>query len=126
MTPEDLLFSKEHEWVRVENGTAVIGISNYAQASLGDIVYLNLPDKGDEVSAGDMIGEVESVKSTSDLFTPVSGVITQINQKAVDMPEIINDDPYGEGWLYRIELRDRSEVEDLMSPDEYDEHTKEL
>jgi len=126
MTPEELLFSKEHEWVRVEDGTAFVGISAYAQDSLGDIVYVGLPEVGDEVAAGDIIGEVESVKSTSDLYTPVSGTITQINQSAVDKPEIINDDPYGEGWLYRIELKERTEIDELLSADQYDEYTREL
>ncbi|MBE0447605.1 MAG: glycine cleavage system protein GcvH [Actinobacteria bacterium] len=126
MTPEELLFYKEHEWVRVEDGMAVVGISDYAQDMLGDIVYIGLPEVGDEVAVGDMIGEVESVKSTADLYTPLSGTITQINQKVVDTPEAVNEDPYGEGWLYRIELRDRTELDDLMSAEEYEEYTKEL
>ncbi|HZD60304.1 MAG TPA: glycine cleavage system protein GcvH, partial [Anaerolineae bacterium] len=100
MTPEELLYYKEHEWVRVEDGMVAVGISDYAQDSLGDIVYVDLPEVGDEIAAGDMIGEVESVKSTSDLYTPVSGKVTQVNQKVVDSPEVINNDPYGDGWLY--------------------------
>lgn len=126
MSTEELLFYKEHEWVRVENGTAVIGISDYAQDTLGDVVYLDLPGVGDELKAGDRIGEVESVKSTSDLYTPVSGKVVEVNQKASDTPEIINTEPYGGGWLYRIELSNTVELDSLMSASEYDEYVKEL
>lgn len=126
MTPEELLYSKQHEWIRVEDSTALVGITDYARDSLGDIVYIGLPEVGSSVAAGDMIGEVESVKSTSDLYAPVSGEITEINQRAVDTPQIINEDPYGNGWLYRMTISDRSELDDLMSAGEYDEYIEEL
>lgn len=126
MTPDDLLYSKDHEWTRVENGTAVIGITDYAQDALGDVVYVDIPEVDAEVIANDVVGEIESVKSTSELHTPISGTIVEINQKAIDMPEIINTDPYGEGWLFKVEISDKTETEDLMSAQDYDKYTKEL
>jgi len=126
MTPDDLLYSKDHEWIKVENGTAVIGITDYAQDALGDVVYVDIPEVDAEVTANDVIGEIESVKSTSELHTPVSGTITEVNQNAVDTPEIINTDPYGEGWLFKIEIGDKAELGELMRAPDYDEYTKEL
>lgn len=126
MTPEDLLYSKEHEWARVENGTAVIGITDYAQDALGDVVYVDIPEVDAEVTADDVVGEIESVKSTAELHTPISGTIVEINQKALDAPEVINADPYGEGWLFKVEISDRAELEELMRAPDYDEYTKEL
>lgn len=126
MTPDDLLYSKDHEWTRVENGTAVIGITDYAQDALGDVVYVDIPEVDAEVIANDVVGEIESVKSTSELHTPISETIVEINQKAIDMPEIINTDPYGEGWLFKVEISDKTETEDLMSAQDYDKYTKEL
>jgi len=126
MTPDDLLYSKDHEWTRVENGTAVIGITDYAQDALGDVVYVDIPEVDAEVIANDVVGEIESVKSTSELHTPISGTIVEINQKAIDTPEIINTDPYGEGWLFKVEISDKAELEGLMSAQDYDEYTKEL
>lgn len=126
MTPDDLLYSKDHEWARVENGTAVIGITDYAQDALGDVVYVDIPEIDAEVTANDVVGEIESVKSTAELHTPISGTIVEINQKAIDTPEIINSDPYGEGWLYKVEVSDRAELEDLMRAPDYDDYTKEL
>lgn len=126
MTPEDLKYYKEHEWVKVENSIATIGITDYAQDALGDIVYLDLPDVGEEVMAGDTVGEIESVKSTADLHTPVSGKVIEINQNAIDNPEIINEQPYGDGWLFKIDLSDPDEINSLMDAKAYDEYIEEL
>jgi glycine cleavage system H protein len=126
MSTEDLLFHKEHGWVRAADSVAVVGISDYAQDMLGDIVYLDIPDIGEDVVAGDVIGEVESVKSTSDLYAPVSGKIIAINEKPVDAPEVINRDPYGDGWMYKVELSDPAELDALMSDIEYADYVKGL
>lgn len=126
MSPEDLLYSKEHEWAKATNGIAVVGITDYAQDTLGDIVYLDLPSVGDKIAADDTVGEVESVKSTSELHTPLSGTVTEINRKAVDTPEIINNDPYGEGWLFKIEISNREELDGLMTAEQYEDYIKEL
>ncbi len=126
MTPEDLLYNKEHEWVKAENNNAVIGITDYAQDALGDIVYVDLPRIGQEIKAGDAVGEIESVKSTADLHTPVSGKVVEVNQQAVDAPETINEKPYGDGWLFKIELSDRSELDSLMNSQVYEKYTEEL
>ncbi|MDI6715699.1 MAG: glycine cleavage system protein GcvH [Actinomycetota bacterium] len=126
MIPEDLLYFEEHEWVRTENTTATIGISDYAQNALGDIVYVDLPKVGDEVSMGDTVGEIESVKSTSELRTPVSGKVLEVNESIVDTPEIINEDPYGSGWLFKVEMTDPTELDELMNAEEYEAYIKEL
>lgn len=126
MTPDDLLYHREHEWVRVEDDSATIGISDYAQNALGDVVYVDLPAVGDDLSAGDVIGEIESVKSTSDLYAPVSGTVTEVNQEVINKPEVINNEPYGSGWLFRVTLSDRSELDELMGAEEYEAYTKEL
>ncbi|MGJ3509617.1 glycine cleavage system protein GcvH [Enemella sp. A6] len=118
--PEDLKYSSDHEWVRDGNGATVrIGITEYAAEQLGDIVYVSLPEVGDEVSAGDSVGELESTKSVSDIFCPVSGVVTQVNAVVGDRPEVINSDAYGDGWLFEVEVTDDSEIEDLMDADAY-------
>lgn len=119
MFPEDLKYYKEHEWVKVEGDVAVIGISDYAQEALGDIVYLELPDAGATLSAGDTFGEVESVKSVSQLFTPLSGEVVGTNNELVNAPEVINSHPYGDGWMIKVRLSDPSELEDLMSAADY-------
>ncbi len=126
MSPEDLLYYKEHEWVKTNGNTAVIGISDYAQDALGDIVYVDLPSVGDKLSAGAAIGEIESVKSTSELHTPLSGTVTEINQKVVDTPETINNDPYSEGWLFKIEMDNQDELNGLMNAAQYEDYIKEL
>lgn len=126
MTPEYLLYNKEHEWVKAENNDAVIGITDYAQDALGDIVYVDLPRIGQEIKAGDAVGEIESVKSTADLHTPVSGKVVEVNRQAVDTPETINEKPYGDGWLFKVELSNRSELDGLMKPQAYEKYTEEL
>lgn len=122
----DLLFHKEHGWVRAAGNVATVGISDYAQDMLGDIVYLDIPDAGEAISQDDVIGEIESVKSTSDLYAPVTGTIIEVNTKSQDTPETINRNPYGDGWMYKVELSDRSELDALMSEAGYAEYVKGL
>ncbi|WP_420175096.1 glycine cleavage system protein GcvH [Luteococcus sp. OSA5] len=120
--PEDLKYSEEHEWVRAGNGTTVrIGITDYAAEQLGDIVYVSLPTVGEEVAAGDSCGELESTKSVSDVFSPVSGVVTAVNETLGDAPETVNADAYGDGWLYEVELAADADVDSLMDSDAYAE-----
>ncbi|TDT33310.1 glycine cleavage system H protein [Naumannella halotolerans] len=120
--PEDLRYSSEHEWVRVGNsGVARIGITAYAAEQLGDIVYAQLPEPGEEISAGDAVGELESTKSVSDLFTPVSGVVSAVNESLADSPETINAEPYGDGWLFEVELSDTDALDELLDADSYAE-----
>ena len=123
MNPEDLLYSKEHEWVRVEDETATIGITSHAEQELGDMVYVELPKAGSQFDANESFGTVESVKAVSELFMPVSGEVIEVNQELDPMPEVINDDAYGRGWMIRVRMRDRSELDNLLSRAEYAEHT---
>ena len=120
-TPADLKYSKEHEWVRVEeDGLVTIGISDHAQDQLGDLVFVELPEVGTSVEAGGECAVVESVKAASDIYSPVSGEVTAANQTLADTPEIINDDPYGEGWIFQVKLADSSELDNLMDASEYE------
>jgi glycine cleavage system H protein len=123
--PEDLKYSKEHEWVRLNGNIATIGISDYAQDQLGEIVFVELPDEGEEFEKDDAFGVVESVKSVNDIFSPISGKIVEINDPVVDSPEIVNEDPYAEGWLVKIEVSDPKELGELMSAKEYEAYIKE-
>lgn len=123
--PKDLKYTKDHEWVRIEEEAAEVGITEYAQEELGDITYLELPEEGDYFSKEDTFGVIESVKTTSDLFTPVSGTVVERNDPLFDSPEMINEDPFGEGWLIRIAMADPSELDELMSADEYEAYIKE-
>ena len=118
-TPEGLHYSTDHEWVRVEGDTAVLGITDYAQDALGDVVYVDLPQPGDAVTAGGTFGEVESTKSVSELYAPVSGTIASVNDELADEPEKVNTDPYGEGWICKVTLRDRGELENLLDAAAY-------
>ena len=120
MEPQDLRYHREHEWIRVEGKQATIGISQFAQDAFGDIVFLDLPRAGATVTAGQQIGEVESTKTTSTLYTPVGGKILKVNTDLKDHPEIVNTDPYGKGWMAVIELSDPAEVNALMTAQEYD------
>lgn len=119
-TPGDLRYSKEHEWVRLEDGLATIGITDFAQDQLGDIVFLDLPEPGASFEQFAKIGEIESVKSVSELFTPVGGEVTEMNQAAVDQPEIVNQEPYGAGWLIRLRVEDPAQLDNLLSAEEYE------
>jgi len=125
MSPGELLYTKEHEWLRLEGETGTIGITDHAQKSLGEVVYVELPKVNDKFDDGETFGSVESVKAVSELFMPVSGEIVAVNEELGEAPEKINDDPYGQGWMIRIRLTDRSETGKLISAEEYDEYTKE-
>lgn len=120
--PENLHYSKDHEWVLVEGDTATVGITDYAQDSLGDVVYVDLPKVGDQFHAHDSVGSVESVKAVSDIFTPVSGEILEVNEALNDTPESVNSDPYGEGWMIKIQLSNSSEIDELMNAAAYQEY----
>lgn len=122
--PSELRYTKEHEWVRLEGNLATIGITDYAQGELGDIVFVELPQIGDEVTASDTFGTIEAVKAVSDLFTPVSGVVKEINSGLDDDPMVINRDPYGEGWMAKVEVSDPASVEQLLDADSYRALTK--
>jgi glycine cleavage system H protein len=119
MYPEDLKYTREHEWARIEGDRATVGITDYAQEALGDIVYVDLPAAGTAVSAGERFGEVESTKSVSDIYSPVSGRIVERNDDLDKSPEIINSDPYGRGWLVVVEVGDPSELDGLMDAESY-------
>jgi glycine cleavage system H protein len=117
--PKELRYSKEHEWVAVEEGIARIGITDYAQEQLGDVVYVELPEADTSVQKDEPFGVVESVKAVSDIFSPVSGMIVQINADLPSSPEMVNDDPYGDAWMIRIQISEPEELEDLMDAEEY-------
>ena len=122
--PENLHYSKDHEWVRVEGDIAVIGITDYAQNSLGDVVYVELPKIGNDFSANEPFGSVESVKAVSEMFTPVSGSVAETNESLTDEPEKVNSDPYGEGWMIRLRMSNAGEVDSLLTAAEYEDFTK--
>lgn len=121
--PEDLRYTAEHEWVRTDGGTVRVGITDFAQDSLGDIVYVQLPEVGSTVAAGDSFGEVESTKSVSEIYAPVSGEVVARNDAVVEAPDTINSDPYGDGWLVEIRLADDAEVGGLLDADAYSKLT---
>ncbi len=124
MFPEDLRYTDKHEWLRAGNGSTVrIGITSFAAEALGDVVYVNLPQVGEEVAADDACAEVESTKSVSDVYSPVSGVITSVNDLLDGAPETINADPYGDGWIFEVELADATELDDMLDSDAYAELT---
>ncbi|CEP67463.1 Glycine cleavage H-protein, subgroup [Moorella glycerini] len=123
--PANLYYSKDHEWVEVEGNRARIGITDYAQESLGDIVFVELPQVGDELAAGDSFGVVESVKSASDVYAPVGGKVVAVNEALLDSPQDINADPYGKGWMIELEMNDPAEVENLMDAGAYRQLVKE-
>ncbi len=122
MYPEDLKYSETHEWVEVENGTAKIGITFYAQEKLGDIVFVELPQVGDEFSREDVFGVVESVKAVSDLYMPVDGRVISVNEQLEETPEVLNSDPYNEGWIIEIEIKDPKQLQELKDAKEYEEN----
>ncbi|MFQ5583519.1 MAG: glycine cleavage system protein GcvH [Calditrichia bacterium] len=119
--PEDLKYSKEHEWARVEGDTVVVGITDYAQGELGDIVYVELPEKGTVVAKDESFGTIEAVKAVSDLFSPVSGEVIEVNEELNDAPEDINSDPYGKGWMIKIKYSNAAELDELLSKEKYEE-----
>ena len=117
--PDDLRYSKEHEWVRADDGNATIGITSFAADELGDIVFVELPEVGGQLTQFGTFGVVESVKAVSDLYAPVSGTVAEVNEALRDAPELLNSDPFGEGWIARVELSDPSELDALMDADAY-------
>ena len=125
MYPQELLYTKEHEWIRVHESAGTIGITDHAQKELGDIVFVELPQVGDHVAAKEAFGTVESVKAVSDLYSPVTGEVTSVNSKLQNAPELINSDPHGEAWLIKVKLTDRSQTEGLMTAEEYEAYVQE-
>jgi glycine cleavage system H protein len=121
-TPEDNRYAKSHEYVHLEGDVATIGITEYAQKELGDVVFVELPQVGSQLEAADELGSIESVKAVSELFSPVSGEVIEINEALSDKPELVNTDPWGDGWMIRIRVSDPTEVDELMTAEEYDEY----
>lgn len=119
MIPPELRYTKDHEWVRVQDGISTVGITDYAQDQLGDIVYMDLPSPGKQLTQLAVFGEIESVKAVSELYSPVSGEVVESNQALADKPELINESPYDEGWLMKVRLADEGEVDGLLTADEY-------
>ncbi|MEL4010949.1 glycine cleavage system protein GcvH [Bacillus velezensis] len=124
-TPKDMRYSKEHEWVKVEDGKARIGITHFAQAELGDIVFVELPEVGVEIKADEPFGSVESVKTVSELYAPINGTVTEVNEDLDDSPEFVNESPYEKAWMIVVEPADAEEIENLMTSEQYDEMTQE-
>jgi glycine cleavage system H protein len=123
--PEKLLYTAEHEWVRVKGDVAVVGITEHAQSELGDIVFVELPEVETDLEQGHEFGVVESVKTVSNLYTPVTGTVKKVNKKLVDNPELVNSEPYEDGWMIEIEMADKNELDDLLSAEEYKEQLQE-
>jgi glycine cleavage system H protein len=117
--PSELMFLSSHEWVLVEDGVATIGVTDHAQELLGDLVYIELPEQGSTVAAGDSVGVIESVKAASDTYAPVSGEVIEVNEELESAPDKINDSPYGDGWMYKIAMEDPDEVSDLLDAEAY-------
>lgn len=123
--PKDLRYSKEHEWVKVEGENARVGISHFAQSELGDIVFVELPEVGDEVTANEPFGSVESVKTVSELYAPISGKVVEVNEELSDNPEFVNESPYEKAWMVVIEPSEKADIETLMTAEQYEEMTNE-
>ena len=124
-TPTDLRYAASHEWARLEDGLVVVGISDFAQESLGDVVYVELPEPDQETQAGAEIGVVESVKAAADVYAPVSGVVVEVNAALEDSPELVNRDPYGDGWFYKLTPKDDSDLDNLLDATSYQQHCDE-
>jgi glycine cleavage system H protein len=124
MDLKDFRFTKEHEWVKIGGDVVIVGISDYAQKELGDVVYVELPEIGSTYEKGEACSNIESVKAVNDIYTPVSGEITAVNEALEDTPELVNKDPYGEGWLFKLKLENPDELEELMNAEEYEEYLK--
>lgn len=122
-TPKELRYSEEHEWVKEEGGTYRIGITHFAQSELGDIVFVELPEAGDEIKAGEPFGSVESVKTVSELYAPVTGKVVEVNEELEDSPELVNESPYEQAWMVVVEVADKAEFEGLMTAEQYDKMT---
>ena len=120
--PSDLLYTEDHEWALVEGDTVTVGITNHAQDSLGDVVFVELPELEQELGNGDALGVVESVKAVSDLYSPCDGVVIEVNERLNDEPELINNDPYGDGWIIKVKISDHDAVSHLMDSETYDQY----
>ena len=117
--PEELKYTEEHEWVRIENDIAVVGITDFAQGELGDIVYLEIDTLDSQIDSNEVFGTVEAVKTVSDLFMPITGKVIEVNPSLEDKPELVNEDPYGEGWIIKIQITEESQIDSLLSPSDY-------
>jgi len=124
MYPSEYLYSREHEWVRVEGEIAVLGITEFAQKELGEVVFVELPDTGQVFDSGDELGTIESVKAVAEVYTPVAGEIIEVNDALVDDPELLNEDPHGEGWLVRLRFSSAADLKTLMNAEQYEEFVK--
>lgn len=119
--PENLKYTEDHEWIKIDGNIATVGVTDFAQGELGDIVYVEIETEGEEISSGDVFGTVEAVKTVSDLFMPASGTVVEVNSELEDSPEVVNESPYEKGWMIKIELSDTSEIDALLSADQYKE-----
>ena len=117
--PEELKYTEEHEWVRMEDNIAIVGITDFAQGELGDIVYLEIDTLDSQIDSNEVFGTVEAVKTVSDLFMPIAGKVIEVNPNLEDKPELVNEDPYGEGWIIKIDISEQSEIDSLLSPSDY-------
>tara|TARA_B100000989_G_scaffold61134_1_gene42054 strand:+ start:3326 stop:3706 length:381 start_codon:yes stop_codon:yes gene_type:complete len=117
--PEELKYTEEHEWVRIEDNVAVVGITDFAQGELGDIVYLEIDTLDNQIDSNEVFGTVEAVKTVSDLFMPISGKVIEVNSSIEDKPELVNEDPYGDGWIIKIDITEQSQIDKLLSPSDY-------
>jgi len=119
--PTDLKYTKDHEWIKVEGNVATVGVTDFAQSQLGDVVFVEIETEGETLDKEEVFGTIEAVKTVSDMFMPVTGKIVAVNEQLADTPEVVNKDPYGDGWMIKIELSDASEVDELLTPDKYKE-----
>lgn len=117
--PEDLKYTKDHEWIRVEKDVVYVGVTDFAQGELGDVVFVEIETEGENLDREEVFGAIEAVKTVSDMFMPLSGEILEVNQKIEDEPELVNNDPYGDGWMIKISIADSSELDDLLTPEQY-------
>lgn len=124
MTPEDSRYAKSHEYIHVEGDVGTIGITDYAQKELGDVVFVELPKVGTELELGDELGSIESVKAVSELFSPVTGEVIEVNEALAEKPELVNTDPYGDGWMIKVRLSDATELDELMTAEDYEDYVK--
>jgi glycine cleavage system H protein len=124
MYPSEYIYSREHEWVRVEDDVCVLGITEFAQQELGEVVFVELPEVGQVFNSGDEVGTIESVKAVAEVYTPVAGEVIEINEAVVDDPELINEDPHQEGWLFKVRFSSAADLKDLMNAEKYEEYVK--
>jgi len=119
--PSNLKYTKDHEWIRIEGGEAVVGVTDFAQSQLGDIVFIEIETQGETLQKEEVFGSIEAVKTVSDMFMPISGEVVEVNEKIISNPEVVNKDPYGDGWMIRIKVANAAELNDLLTPEQYKE-----